>query len=164
MTESPLDDGVDRLAQALADAVRSTGDTLATAESLTGGQLAAALTAAPGAGNWYRGGIVAYQPEVKYELLRAPRGPVVTPETAAAMARSTLELLGADHAVAVTGVGGPEPEEGQPAGTVYLASCSKDEAPRVEHFRFEGDPVAVMEQTIREALRALAGCVGASAG
>lgn len=155
MVRSALDGEVDRLVRELAAAVRSSGCTVATAESLTGGQLAAALSAAPGAGDWYRGGIVAYHPEVKYELLKAPRGPVVTPETAAAMACSAAELFGAECSVALTGVGGPGPDEGKPAGTVYLATCRADESPVVECFRFGGEPVEVMEQTICAALRAL---------
>ena len=155
MVKSALDSEVDRLVRELAHAVRSTGCTVATAESLTGGQLAAAVSAAPESGDWYRGGIVAYHPEVKYELLGTPRGPVVTPETAETMARSAAELLGAECSVALTGVGGPGPDEGKPAGTVYLATCRADEGPLVEHFQFDGEPVAVMEQTICAALRAL---------
>ncbi len=146
---------VDRIVQELSDIAHATGCTLASAESLTGGHLAAAISAAPEAGQWYRGGIVAYHPEVKYTLLGAPPGPVVTAPTAAAMARSAVELLGADYAVALTGVGGPEPQEGKPAGTVYLATCARGEEPAAERHRFDGEPVEVMEQTVRAALGAL---------
>lgn len=155
MAQPALDDDMVSLVRALSESVRASGCTVATAESLTGGQLAAAISAAPEAGQWYRGGIVAYHPEVKYTLLGCPRGPVVTATTAEAMARSAVELLGADYAVALTGVGGPEPQEGEPAGTVYLATCTGGEKPIAERRRFEGEPVDVMEQTIRAALAML---------
>ncbi|WP_282851498.1 CinA family protein [Gulosibacter sediminis] len=155
MPDAALDDEVDRIVRRLAEAAQSTGQSVATAESLTGGQLAAAISAASNAGDWYRGGVVAYHPEVKYSLLEAPQGPVVTARTAETMARSTLELLGADYSVAVTGVGGPEPQEGKPAGTVYLATCVRNEDPQSELHRFDGEPVEVMEQTIRAAFQAL---------
>ncbi len=118
MVESALDNDVDRCIEQLVQAVHESGCTLATVESLTGGQLAAAISAAPQAGDWYRGGIVAYHPDVKHTLLKTPPGPVVTAETAAAMARSAVHLLGADYSVALTGVGGPGEEEGAPPGTV----------------------------------------------
>lgn len=155
MVETALDDGLDGLIRSLAEAARAAGCSLATAESLTGGQLAAAISAGPEAGQWYRGGVVAYHPEVKYALLDAPPGPVVTAATAEAMACSVAALLGADYSVAVTGVGGPEYEEGEPPGTVYLATSERGAHPIVEHHRFDGDPVEVMQQTIRVALSAL---------
>lgn len=155
MPDAALDDEVDRIVRRLAEAAQSTGQSVATAESLTGGQLAAAISAASNAGDWYRGGVVAYHPEVKYALLEAPHGPVVTARTAETMARSTLELLGADYSVAVTGVGGPEPQEGKPAGTVFPATCTLNESPESRLHHFAGDPVQVMEQTIRAALTAL---------
>lgn len=155
MVESAFGEDVDRLIEELFRAVEERGCTISTAESLTGGQLAAAIAAAPQAGQWFRGGIVAYHPEVKYDLLEAPRGPVVTPETAAAMARSAAELLGGEYSVALTGVGGPEPSEGHPPGTVYLASYGGAAEPTISLHRFEGRPVEVMEQTIKAALTEL---------
>jgi len=155
MVDSALDGEVDRLVERLSRAVEIAGCTVATAESLTGGQLAAAISSASEAGEWYRGGIVAYHPEVKYSLLETPRGPVVTPETASAMAASAVRLLGADYAVALTGVGGPDPQEGKPPGTVHFATCRRGEEPTTEHHRFPGDPVEVMERSIVTALAAL---------
>ncbi len=155
MVEEALGGDVDRLVQELARAARAASCLVATAESLTGGQLAAAIAAAPEASAWYRGGIVAYQPEVKYSLLQAPIGPVVTAPTAVAMACSAAELCRADYAVAVTGVGGPDAEEGQPPGTVFLATSESGGHPIVEQHLFEGAPVEVMRQTIESALRAL---------
>jgi len=161
MADSALTEDVDRLVGRLADLATASGRSIAVAESLTGGQLAAALSAAEGAGDWFRGGIVAYHPEVKYDLLGAPRGPVVTPETASAMARSARELLGADCAAALTGVGGPGPDEGKPAGTVYLATASgsngddPDPDVQVDGLHFDGDPIEVIAQSIEAALTAL---------
>lgn len=155
MAESALTGEVDRLVRELSRIVEAAGCTVCTAESLTGGQLASALSSAAGAGQWYRGGIVAYHPEVKYVLLGSPRGPVVTAATARAMAASTRRLLDADFSVALTGVGGPGPEEGEPPGTVYVGSQARGTEPRAARHRFDGDPVAVLEQSIVAALRTL---------
>ena len=155
MTEFASGRGEDELAQTLSEALKQRNASVAVAESLTGGQLAATLAAAPQASEWFRGGIVAYHPEVKYDLLDAPEGPVVTPETATAMARSVVRLTGADIGVALTGVGGPTPDEGEPAGTVFLAVCEKGLEPTVMHMVFAGEPLDVMRQTIDAALQAL---------
>lgn len=155
MTETALSNEVERLVEELTAVCLGSQGKIATAESLTGGQLAAALTAGPDASEWYRGGVVAYQPSVKHSLLKAPDGPVVTAPTAIAMACSIAELLDADYSVGVTGVGGPDPEEGEPPGTVYLATSERGEHPIVERHKFDGEPVEVMEQTIEAALRAL---------
>ncbi|MBS3181691.1 CinA family protein [Leucobacter manosquensis] len=148
-----VDDLVERIAERASDADRS----VAVAESLTGGQLSAALAAAPDSGTWFHGGITAYHPEVKYSLLGAPRGPVVTEPTAVAMAESAARLLLADVVVAVTGVGGPEPDEGKPAGTVVLAITGGDSPTGVEHLSFSGDPIEVMQKTVEAALEAVLG-------
>lgn len=155
MVETATDARDDRLVETLSHLLRSRGCTIATAESLTGGQLASVLSAAPHARQWYRGGIVAYTPEVKYEVLQTPRGPVVNAQTAIGMARSVTSLMGADLGVALTGVGGPEPDEGEPPGTLFLATCVAGEEPEVHHYVFDGDPLEVMQQSIEAALRAL---------
>lgn len=155
MAESASTPHEDSLAEQLRDAVVRHDLTIATAESLTGGQLAATLSAAPQAGVWFRGGIVAYHPEVKFTLLDTPRGHVVTEDTAAQMAKSVVKLLGADLAVALTGVGGPDDEEGKAPGTVYLATCMLGEEPETRLHVFDGDPLDVMQQTIDAALTAL---------
>ena len=155
MVESALEGRVDRLVERIAEQAAKAGASVAVAESLTGGQLAAALAAAPDSGEWFRGGIIAYHPEVKYELLGAPRGPVVTEPTAVAMAESAARLLLADVAVAVTGVGGPDPDEGKPAGTVVLAVTGGGRPTQVEHLSFSGDPIEVMQQTVEQALEAV---------
>jgi nicotinamide-nucleotide amidase len=96
------------------------GLTLAVAESLTGGLMAARLTAVPGASAWFRGGVVTYASAVKRDLLGVHDGPVVSETAAAEMAEGTARLLGADVALAVTGVAGPDEQEGQPVGTVWV--------------------------------------------
>lgn len=155
MQDDPVDPTSQELAEAIAAAARYRNANVATCESLTGGHLAAALTSTEQAGDWYRGGVVAYQPGVKHGLLRTPAGSVITAETATAMACSTAALLDADYTVAVTGVGGPEPQDGRAAGTVYIATSVRGEPLTVELHGFNGDPVAVMQQTIRASLQAL---------
>ncbi len=155
MTKTALTTQAELLAQELAEVCLGSRAVVATAESLTGGQLAAAITAAPEASKWYRGGVVAYQPYVKHTLLQSPEGPVVTAATAIAMACSVAELLDADYSVGVTGVGGPDPEEGEPPGTVYIASCDRGQHPIVERHEFSGSTVEVLEQSIEAALSAL---------
>jgi nicotinamide-nucleotide amidase len=102
------------------------GDTVATAESLTGGLVAAALTDIPGSSNAFRGGVIAYATELKAQLLAVDvamlkrHGPVYAP-VAAAMAEGVRNRLGATIGVSTTGVAGPGPAGGQPAGTVHVA-------------------------------------------
>ena len=102
------------------------GHTVATAESLTGGLVAAALTDVHGSSNAFRGGVVAYATELKAELLGvdsgllARHGPVYAP-VAAAMAEGVRNRLGATIGVSTTGVAGPGPQDGHPAGTVHVA-------------------------------------------
>lgn len=155
MIRSALSDTVEDHLERLTSAVTACNARIAVAESLTGGQLAAALSAAEGAGDWFRGSVVAYHPEVKYAVLKTPRGPVVTRDTAVAMATSVAQLLGADYTVALTGVGGPDPKEGHPAGTVHLATYAAAGGVEARLFQFPGDPVQVMEQSIAAAISAL---------
>ncbi len=109
------------------EAARGRGLTIATAESLTGGLVAGALTSVPGASDVYAGGVVSYAIEVKRDILRIPvptladYGPV-SEEVALAMAEGVRRLLRADAAVATTGVAGPEPHGGKPPGTFCVAA------------------------------------------
>jgi len=96
--------------------------TLGVAESLTGGLVAARIVSVPGASRWFRGGVVSYASDVKFDLLGVPEGPVVSEEAAAAMATGARRVLGADVGLGVTGVAGPDTQDGQPVGTVFLAS------------------------------------------
>jgi nicotinamide-nucleotide amidase len=142
------------LAERIAELAQRTGVTVACVESLTGGQIATALAAAPDSSSWFRGGIVAYASEVKHELLEVPPGPVVSEESARTMAATTAKLLGADVVVAVTGVGGPDPQDDQPPGTVWFALRSGDGIASC-CFDFDGDPSEIVEQTTAETLRRL---------
>ena len=103
------------------DQLRSQGLTLAIAESLTGGLVAARLTAIPGASDVFRGGVVSYSSEVKFELLDVSSGPVVNEPAAVEMAEGVQRLLGADVGLGLTGVAGPTEQDDVPVGTVCIA-------------------------------------------
>ena len=109
------------------------------AESLTGGLIASRLVDVPGASAWFRGGVVSYASDVKFSVLDVPEGPVVSAEAAAAMATGVRYLLGAEVGLAITGVAGPEPLEGQPPGTVFLAVVVGDAQPVTAHVTLPGD-------------------------
>ena len=113
------------------DLLRERGLSLAVAESVTGGLITARLTDIPGASEVLRGGVVAYASEVKFGVLGVPEGPVVSPETAKAMAEGVRRELGADVGLGVTGVAGPDQQEGQPVGTVHLGIAFGDEVEAV---------------------------------
>lgn len=147
------DDAAD-LAAEIARIAQDGGLTVAVAESLTGGKIACHLAAAPAASEWFRGGVVAYSSEVKYDMLGVPRGPVISRQCAGAMATGVARLLDATLTVAATGVGGPDSQDGEPPGTVWLAVAAGAEV-RAELKRFDGDPADVLDSTVLEALRML---------
>jgi PncC family amidohydrolase len=102
------------------------GETVAVAESLTGGLVVAALVSVPGASAVLRGGVVAYMTDLKATLLDVDPGLLVRegavhPDVAAAMAHGVAERLGATYGVATTGVAGPDPQDGRPVGEVWIA-------------------------------------------
>ena len=114
------------VARAVVIAATLAGRTVATAESLTAGLMAATLASVPGASAVLRGGLVAYATELKASLLGVPqalldRGGPVQPQVAEAMAAGALRLTGADHAIACTGVAGPDEQDGHPVGEVHVA-------------------------------------------
>ncbi|GAB2714490.1 CinA family protein [Nocardia thraciensis] len=143
----------------LAECVGRSGLTVAVAESLTAGRIAAALGAASGASDWFRGGVVAYATEVKRRVLGMPECSPVCAEAAATMARGVRSLMRADIAVAVTGVGGPGSQDGEPPGHVWFAVAT-DAGTRTEHRRFAGTPGEVVDRTALQALELL--CLGAA--
>jgi nicotinamide-nucleotide amidase len=112
--------------------------TLGVAESLTGGLVGARLASVEGASGFFRGAIVAYDSEVKFDLLGVPRGPVVSEDAAVAMAEGARKVLGADVGISVTGVAGPAEQDGQPVGTVFLGIALGDNAEAM-HVRLPGD-------------------------
>ena len=145
-------------------ALLSAGLTCATAESLTGGLIGAHLTAVPGSSAIYRGGFVTYATDTKAAFLGVPEDLLeaegaVHPDVAVHMARGARRLAGADLGVAVTGVAGPEPQDGQPVGTVYAAVAGPGHEPRVERFRFTGDRAGIRYRTVEGALAVLAATV-----
>jgi nicotinamide-nucleotide amidase len=150
-------------AEEVARLASDSGRSVAVAESLTAGALSSALGAAPNSSDWFRGGVVAYASEVKHTLLRVREGPVVSEQAAIAMAESTADLLGADVALAVTGAGGPDPQEGQPAGTVWLAVRAGGHT-TTECRRFPGGPEDVVQQTVLRGLALLQHALATGAG
>ncbi|HVL64893.1 MAG TPA: nicotinamide-nucleotide amidohydrolase family protein, partial [Actinomycetota bacterium] len=115
------------LAQIVGDHLRARGETVAVAESLTGGMIAAELTESEGASGFFKGAAVVYTAEAKQEVLNVDRaiidGPgVVSEECAAALAEGVAKLYSADLGLAATGVAGPEAHDGKPPGTVFVAA------------------------------------------
>jgi nicotinamide-nucleotide amidase len=142
------------------------GETVATAESLTGGRLAAALTAVPGASLSYLGGVVAYATAVKLSVLGVPAAlvaehGVVSAECALAMARGAAAVTGADWGIGTTGVAGPDRQEDRPPGTVHVGLVGPGVATALA-LELVGDRGAVQDRTCAEALSALAGMLGAA--
>lgn len=147
---------IDRLADDVRVHATGRGVRVAVAESLTGGGLSQALAKAEAAGDWFVGGVVAYRSETKFRVLGVPEGPVVTPEAARAMAVGVRELMGADVAVSLTGVGGPGAEEGKRAGTVFMCAASRAGSRDFAHV-FDGEPEEIVALTVEHALRHLSG-------
>lgn len=140
-------------------ALRAAGETLATAESLTGGQLAAVITEVPGVSDTYLGGVVSYATELKMALLGVPEEVVaehgvVSAECAAAMATGVRGLTGATWALSTTGVAGPAEQEGKPVGTVYVGVAGPGCVEAVE-LNLDGDRPTIQAQTCQQALAAL---------
>jgi nicotinamide-nucleotide amidase len=116
--------------------------------------LASAFARASGSSEWFRGGIVAYASGVKHSLLDVPDGPVVSEAAAVAMARGASRLLEADVAVAVTGVGGPDRQDGEPPGTVWSATWP-DRLGDPFLLRLSGSPESICEQVCAQTLQML---------
>ncbi|MBW3548712.1 MAG: competence/damage-inducible protein A [Actinobacteria bacterium] len=138
--------GVDHqtMESAVAGLLGEQGLTLGLAESMTGGLIASRLTSVPGASTWFRGGVVSYAGEVKFDLLGVPPGPVVSEPAARAMAEGAKRVLGADVGLAVTGVAGPGDHEGVPAGTVVVG-VAVGEASEASRLRLPGDRTTVTQ-------------------
>jgi nicotinamide-nucleotide amidase len=143
------------------------GATLAVAESLTGGLVAAEITAVPGASRVFRGSVTAYATDLKHRLLGvddallAARG-AVDPQVAAEMAAGVRRALGADWGIATTGVAGPDPQDGQDVGTVFVAvdgpfgagSGSLADG-KVERLRLNGGRAEIRMESVRSVLALL---------
>ncbi|GGT47014.1 CinA family protein [Streptomyces atratus] len=144
------------------------GETLAVAESLTGGLVAAELTSVPGASNSFRGSVTAYATPLKRDLLGvdgallAEHG-AVDPEVARQMAAGVRRVLGADWGMATTGVAGPEPQDGKPVGTVYVAVAGPDGAEKVTALRLNGGRADIRRESVRSLLALLSVELGKNA-
>jgi nicotinamide-nucleotide amidase len=139
-------------------------ETLATAESLTGGLVAATIVEIPGVSAVFRGGLVVYATELKHALAGVPedllkeRGPV-DPDVALALAAGARERCAADWGVATTGVAGPEPQDGKPVGLIYVAVAGPPGA-TVRELRLDGSRAEVRSAAVVAVLRLLADRLG----
>jgi nicotinamide-nucleotide amidase len=133
--------GVDdeAIEDAVARELLERGLTIALAESLTGGLAASRLVNVPGASTWFRGSVVSYATEVKQSVLGVPVGPVVSEEAARAMADGAVKVLGSDVGLAITGVAGPDSQEGKPPGTVFVGLACPGRETESFGFRVPGD-------------------------
>src|SRR3954469_3045161 len=134
-------------------------ESVATAESLTGGRLAAALTGVPGASQSYLGGVVAYATSVKESVLGVPaqlvaRYGVISSECALAMARGAASVTGATWGIGTTGVAGPDGQDGHPPGTVHAGLIGPG-ATRALALELVGGREAIQDRTCQAALSAL---------
>jgi nicotinamide-nucleotide amidase len=156
--------GVAALAVAVIAELRERGETVAVAESLTGGLVVAELVGVPGASAVVRGGVVAYATPIKRSVLGvsgallAARG-AVDPEVAEQMAAGARERLAVDGVpatwgISTTGVAGPEPQDGQPVGTVFVGIASASGATSYA-LALDGDRGAIRTATVSELLSRL---------
>jgi nicotinamide-nucleotide amidase len=121
--------------------------TVAVAESFTAGLATHHLIDVPDGGDVVIGGVVAYTPEAKQHLLGVDPGPVITEHCARQMAAGVQQLFGASCGLAFTGVAGPEPQEDQPVGTVFVAaSCGSRVS--VTQCELTGDPNEIRQAAI----------------
>lgn len=141
---------------ALVNALKDRKLTITTAESCTGGRIAAAITAVPGSSKVFPGGIVSYCDRVKHQLLDVPEDMLeqytaVSEPVARAMAQGASRQLGTDLALSATGLAGPEGDGIQPVGTVFLGLYAAGETYCERHV-FLGDRAQVQAQATRRAL------------
>lgn len=142
--------------------------TLATAESLTAGAVAARVADISGASRVLRGGVIAYQNDIKADVLgvntaRLDSHGAVDEQVSLQMADGARRRLGANVGVATTGVAGPQPHQGQPVGTVWIAVAT-DEVQRATLFRFEGDRETIRQASVDAALRLIVDVVHGPSG
>ena len=137
------------------DLLRARGWTVALAESVTGGLVSGRLTGVAGASEVFRGTVVSYASEVKFDVLGVAEGPVVTEEAAIAMAEGARKVLRADVGLALTGVAGPSEQDGMRPGTLFAAVALPDGEPdRVTsaHVRLPGDREMMRQLSVISAL------------
>ncbi|MBE1487952.1 CinA family protein [Plantactinospora soyae] len=151
---------VDSAAAAVVHALADRAESLAVVESLTGGLLAAAIVDIAGVSSVFRGGLVAYATELKSSLVGVPadllaaRG-AVDPDVAVALAEGGRVRCGADWCLATTGVAGPEPQDGQPVGLVFVAAAGPS-GTVVRRLELAGNRLQIRIEAVTGALRLLA--------
>ncbi|WP_371856850.1 CinA family protein [Gandjariella thermophila] len=148
---------------ALVATLRERGETVATAESLTAGLVCGALTTVPGSSAVLRGGLVVYATDLKAGLAGVDAGLLATvgavhAEVAAQLAAGARRTCGATWGLGLTGVAGPDPQDGVAPGTVYLA-VSGPGTETGRKIRRDGDRHAVRGAAVRAGLHLLAGCL-----
>jgi nicotinamide-nucleotide amidase len=127
------------------------GRSVATAESCTAGRIAESFASVDKAVDFFRGGLVAYQDSVKRSFLGVTASSTLSPDAAAQMALGACRLFGAEAAVATTGVAGDEPQDGVPAGTVFVATAVEG-AVSVNRYRYDAPPPQVCDLARQQAL------------
>ena len=158
----------DPVAAAVVAGLVARGETLATAESLTGGLIGGALTTVPGASAAYRGGVITYATDVKRVLVGVPAdvlasAGVISSATVTAMAVGVREAIGASWGLSVTGVAGPDPQEGHQPGEVWVGLVGPGFPAAALRFDLAGDRDRVRAATVAEALGWLAAELAAPA-
>jgi nicotinamide-nucleotide amidase len=145
----------------IAELAKEHGFRIGAAESLTGGAVSSALAMGSGAADWYHGCVVSYSRAVKHSVLGVTAEQLVTEDCSIEMLRGAVRVLDVDAAVSTTGAGGPGPEEGKAAGTVFVAvyvrgqeSCHK--------LSIDGDPGEVVESATEQVLGLLLDALRAS--
>jgi nicotinamide-nucleotide amidase len=146
--------GVDdeTMEDAIAKLLRERSLTLSVAESVTGGIIASRLVDVVGASSWFKGGVVSYASQVKFDVLGVPEGPVVSADAAISMAVGAASLLKSDCAVSVTGVAGPDPQDGEEVGTVFVGIVVPGKAPLAERLQLPGDRARIRQYSAISAL------------
>ena len=134
------------------DLCRSRGLTLGLAESVTGGLVAGRLTSVPGASEVFRGSVVSYASEVKFDVLGVPAGPVVSESAAIAMAEGARRVLGSDVALSLTGVAGPSEQDGQPVGTLWVGVALPGQVTTATALRMPGQRDQMRQMSVISAL------------
>jgi len=124
---------------AVARALAAEELTVGLAESVTGGLAASRLVNVPGASSWFRGSVVSYASEVKFDVLGVPEGPVVSESAAMAMAEGARRVLGSDVGLSITGVAGPDEQDGRPPGTVFVGLARPGREAEAFGFTVPGD-------------------------
>ncbi|MBB1252576.1 CinA family protein [Streptomyces alkaliterrae] len=160
----------DEAAEQTVELLTARGQTVAAAESLTGGLVAVELTDAPGSSRAFRGSITAYATDLKARMLGVDQALLddrgaVDAEVARQMAAGVREALDTDWGVATTGVAGPDRQDGQPVGTVFVAVAGPHGQPPVaERLSLDGDRAEIRRQTVRAVLELLYGELVENAG